>query len=73
MIKGSAYLHYSIYITFLTYIILTKITLFLDHHGLTPDFSNVANRNSYLCKWFRALYIYEKLLAWLRALLTLPE
>lgn len=62
MIKGSAYLHYSIYITFLTYNILTQITLFLDHHRLTPDFSYVANGNSYLYKWLRALYIYEKLL-----------
>jgi len=72
MIKDSIYLHYS---TFLTSLILTKITLLLvlDHHGLPPDFSDVANRNSFLCNGLWALYCYEKLLTLLRALLMLLE
>lgn len=38
MIKGSSYLHYRIYIAFLTYLFLSKIILLLvlDHHELPP-------------------------------------
>lgn len=62
MIKGSSYLHYCICIAFLTYLFLIKVILLLVlDQQLPPDFSNDANKKSYLFKWFRALDSYEKL------------
>lgn len=48
--------------SFLTYMFLIKIILLLvlDHHELPPDFSNDANKSSWLLKGFRALDGYEK-------------
>lgn len=68
MVKSSANLHY---LYCISYVSLTKIILLLvlDHHGLPPDFSNAANRNSYLFKGFRALGFLKKIasVTWIKA------